>query len=97
MAHKLNYKPKAERADAETTTSVINNPNFIHKMFRILMKLSYYLSATIKSCSWNFPIHNLFNFRVKITARSRNMFQVNILVVRRHRELLPFLFTTSSG
>lgn len=51
MAHKLNYKPKAERTDTETPTSVINNPNFIHKMFRILMKLSYYLSATIKSCS----------------------------------------------
>lgn len=42
------------------------------------MKLSYYLSTTIKSRSWKFPIHNLFNLRVKITARALYV-QVNIL------------------
>lgn len=48
--HKLNYEAEAH-TETETTNSAINNPNFIHKMFQILMKLSYYLSPTIKSRS----------------------------------------------
>lgn len=85
-------EPWPERHRERVSTGSKSSLHYINPLRRIPRRPRYYLSATIKSRSWNFPIHNLFNFTVKISEqRSRNMFPVNILSRDwRRYELYPF-------